>query len=465
MSGEHKQNIRTFYILILTQVLSMIGSRISSIAIGIYLFQQTGNATPLAMISFFAVLPMVLASSLSGVLADRWDRRMVIVLSDTGQAVCTLLLFVSFASGTFELWHLYVIVTLQSVFGVFQGPAFQASVTMLIPDNQRDRANAIQQLSGPSAGIIAPAVAGVIYALGGVSLAILVDMLTFVVAMMVIFSIHIPRPTQTEVGKKFSGTFWKEIWSGLAYLRQNRPLLYTMLYVSLVNFFFAGMSVLMTPYILGRTGSEITLGTLQSVQNLGAIAGGITLGVWGGTKKRMHTILVGILIAAMFMMGVGMSQNAIILGAMMFCFMFPLPIVNGLYMSLMQAKVAPDMQGRVFAVVGQISMLLMPISFLLVGPLADNIFAPAVGTDAWTTFAPFVGTDAGSGYGLMMVAVGFIGVFITLTAWAIPSIRNAEDLLPDYVAQEPTTTTPEAPHKADENEGVSINLDGQPATA
>jgi MFS family permease len=462
MSTEQKQHIRTFYVLIFTQVFSMIGSRISSIAIGIYLFQQTGNATPLAMVAFFSTVPMVLASSVSGVLADRWDRRIVMVLSDTGQAFCTLLLFISFASGSFELWHLYVIVVIQSVFGVFQGPAFQASVTMLIPDDQRDRANAIQQLTGPSAGIIAPAAAGVVYALGGVSLAILIDMLTFVVAMGVIFSIHIPRPTQTEVGKKFSGTFWKEIWSGLAYLRQNRPLLYNVLYVSLINFFFAGIGVLMTPYILGRTGSEVTLGALQSVQNIGAIAGALTLGVWGGTRKRMTTILGGILLAGIFIIGLGMSQHAILMGLMMFLFMFPLPIVNGLFMSVMQAKVAPDMQGRVFAVVGQFSMLLMPLSFLLVGPLADTIFSPAVGTEGWATFAPFVGTDAGSGYGLMAVSVGLIGTVITLIAWSIPQIRNMEALLPDYVAQEKPASESVV---VDENPLPNITMEGQIAPA
>jgi MFS family permease len=465
MSVNGNKNISSFYTLILTQVFSMIGSRISSIAIGIYLFQQTGNATPLAMIAFFSTLPMILASSISGVLADRWDRRIVMVLSDTGQAICTLLLFFSFASGRFELWHLYVIITIQSMFGVFQGPAFQASITMLIPDNQRDRANAIQQLTGPLAGIIAPAITGVIYALGGVSLAILVDMLTFVVAMMVIFTVHIPRPTQTEAGKQFSGTFRKEIWSGLAYLRQNRPLLYTILYVSLINFFFSGMGVLITPYILGRTGSEITLGTLQSVQNIGAIGGGIALGIWGGTKKRMHTILPGILIAAVMMIGVGMSQHAILMGVTMFGFMFPLPIVNGLFMSLTQAKVPPDMQGRVFAVMGQLSMLLMPISFLLIGPLADNIFAPAVGTDAWVAFAPLVGADAGSGYGLMMVGVGLIGVCLTVVAILIGKIRNLEDLLPDYVAQEQPTTLSETPPITDDHHAPIINLDGQPANA
>lgn len=461
MSAEQKKHIRTFYTLIFTQVFSMIGSRISSIAIGIYLFEKTGNATPLAMIAFFSVLPMVLTSSISGVLADRWDRRLVMVLSDTGQAVCTLLLFVSFASGTFELWHLYVIITIQSVFGVFQGPAFQASITMLITDDQRDRANAIQQLSGPASGIIAPAVAGVIYALGGVSLAIFIDMLTFVVAMIVIFSTHIPRPAQTEIGKKFSGTFWQEIWSGLRYLRQHRPLLYNMLYISMINFFFAGIGVLITPYILGRTDSTVTLGTLQSIENLGAIAGGLTLGIWGGTKKRMNTILFGILVASVFIIGVGMSQHAILLGITMFMLMFPMPVINGLFMSLMQAKVPPDMQGRVFSVVGQFSMLLMPLAFLLVGPLADNVFAPAVKTASWATFAPFVGTDAGSGYGLMMVMVGFIGITLTVIAWSIPQIRNLEALLPDYVPQEQPTT--EA--KSEEIITPDINIETQPVTA
>jgi MFS family permease len=458
---DQKQNIRTFYILMMTQVFSIIGSRISGIAIGIYLFQQTGNATPLTLVAFFSTVPMVLASSISGVLADRWDRRLVMVLSDTGQALCTLALFISFASGSFELWHLYVIVVIQSVFGVFQGPAFQASITMLIPDNQRDRANALQQLAGPVAGIIAPAVTGVVYAIGGVPLAIFIDLLTFVVAMAVIFSIRIPRPAQTEVGKRFSGTFWKEIWSGLAYLRQNRPLLYTVLYISMINFFFAGMGVLSTPYILGRTNSEVTLGMLQSVQNIGAIAGAVTLGVWGGTRKRMNTILPGILIAGILIGASGMAQNAIVMGILMFAFMYPLPMVNGLFMSMMQAKVAPDMQGRVFAVVGQFSTLLMPLSFLLVGPLADNVFSPAVGTEGWSTFAPFVGTDAGSGYGLMMVIVGIIGTGITLIAWAIPQIRNLESLLPDYVADEKPITE----HITQEIPLTNLPIEGQPAAS
>jgi MFS family permease len=145
-------NMRTFYTLILTQTFSLIGSRISSLAIGMWVFAQTGNATPLTLVAFFQVLPTVLASMLSGVLADRWNRRYVMAFSDAGQAIGTVLLLISFSTGSFQLWHLYAVSLLQAVFGVFQGPAFQASVTLLVPDEHRDRANAIQQVSGPAAG-------------------------------------------------------------------------------------------------------------------------------------------------------------------------------------------------------------------------------------------------------------------------------------------------------------------------
>src|SRR5690606_13882355 len=139
MNKQH--NLRTFYTLILTQVFSLIGSQISGFAISIWVYQQTGDATPLALVSFFFIVPQVLAAGLSGVLADRWDRRYVMMLADTGQAVGTVLLLISFASGQFQLWHLYAVTFLQSLFNIFQGPSFQASVTMLVPDEQRDRAN------------------------------------------------------------------------------------------------------------------------------------------------------------------------------------------------------------------------------------------------------------------------------------------------------------------------------------
>ena len=431
-----QNKLRTFYTIILTQTFSLIGSRISSLAVGIWVYEQTGNATPLALVAFFSVLPMVLASSLSGVLADRWDRRIVMVLSDAGQALGTLLLFFSFATNSFELWHLYAVSIIQSTFGVFQGPAFQASVTMLIPDDERDRANAIQQLTGPAASVFAPAIAAFIYAVIDVEGAILVDLFTFIVAMIVIFSVRIPRPEETEEGRKLKGSILKEMMGGLTYLWERKPLFLTVCYLSMVNFLIAGASLLNTPYILARTNNnEFALGVIISLMNLGGILGAITLGQRKNIQRRMPTIIYGLIITSSAIMFAGMAQNMYVLGINMIIVMIPLPVINALFMSIIQRKVAPDVQGRVFSVLSQMSMLLTPISYLLIGPLADKVFEPAIGAAGWSTVAPFVGDSQGAGMGLLITCAGFFTLIITLAVYSIPAMRNIETALPDHVIQ------------------------------
>lgn len=338
--------MRTFYTLILTQVFSLIGSQISGLAISIWVYNQTGSATPLALVSFFFIIPQVVAASFSGVLADRWDRRYVMMLSDAGQAFGTLLLLISFASGSFELWHLYAVTFIQSVFGVFQGPAFQASVTMLVPDDKRDSANAIQQMTGPIAGIIAPATAGIIYALVGVTGAIVIDLVTFLVAVLVVYLVRIPRPEQTSEGRALNGMIWKQMFDGFRYLWQRQTLFWLLVFNSLINFLLGGVITLQTPYILARTGDEATLGLLLGAFNLGALAGGIIMGVWGGTRPRIHTILPAVILSSVFLGLAGAAQTPLALGVTFFMFMFALPFANASSMSMLQAKIAPDVQGR-----------------------------------------------------------------------------------------------------------------------
>lgn len=445
-------NMRTFYTIILTQVFSLIGSRISGLAVGIWVYEQTGNATPLALVAFFTILPMVLASGLSGVLADRWDRRIVMVISDAGQAFGTFLLFLSFATNSFELWHLYGVSMLQAIFGVFQGPAFQASVTMLVPDDQRDRANAIQQLTGPAASVFAPAIAALVYAAVDVEGAILIDLFTFLVAVSVIFSVHIPRPTETEEGRKLKGSIWKEMIGGIQYLWDRKLLFFILCYVSLLNFLIAGASVLNTPYILARTeNNEVILGIIISLMNLGGIIGAVTLSMWTGIKQRMRVIIPCMITTSAAVMFAGMSQNYFALGFTMFMIMLPLPAVNALFMSILQKKVPPDVQGRVFATLGQMSMLLMPISYLLVGPLADQVFEPAVGAWGWSTVAPLVGNSTGAGMGLLIGLSGFITLILTIAVFSIPSVRNMENILPDY-----------APNATEQQEEPILEVEAQP---
>ncbi len=437
-----QRKTRTFYTLIITQTFSLIGSRISGLALGIWIFQQTGQATPLALVSFFATLPVLLASSVSGVLADRWDRRKVMLIADAGQAFGTVLLLISVASNSFEVWHLYVVTFIQAIFGVFQNPAFGASVSMLIEDDQRDRANVVMQMSGPAAGIIAPAFAGIIYSTVGVTGAIVVDLLTFLTAMAVLFAVHIPNPAATAEGRALRGTVWQEILGGLRYLNTRRMLLYMLLYISLLNFLITIVINVTTPYLLTRTGSEQVTGLLLGLFNLGGLTGGIVFGVWGGTRPRIHTIMPALLMTSAGMIFIGIGQTPLILATAMFFAFLPLPMVNAAFMSIMQLKVAPDVQGRVFALIGQISMALLPVSALLSGPLADRVFEPAVSQPGWQIVAPLVGYEAGAGIGLMFVVVGLVMVTLTAFVYALPAMRRLEATLPDFV---PTPAPGNAP--------------------
>jgi len=429
------ENIRTFYTIILTQTLSMIGSRVSSLALGIWLYTETGNATPLALVAFFTMFPNVVMQGFAGVLADRWDRRYVMAISDAGQAVATILLLILFLSGQFAIWHLYIVVFIQSIFGVFQGPAFSASVTMLIPDEQRDRANAIMQMTGPSAGIIAPVIAGLLFASVGVVGAIILDLTTFAIAVIVILAVKIPRPRKTQEGAELSGSVWYEMLAGLRFMWQRKGLFWLIMSAMALNFVLNMSGVLMTPYILERTGSEAIYGIIMAVFNSGAIAGAIVISAWGGTRPRIYTIIGGVIAMGISIVFFGIAQTAPYLAITAFFFLFPNMFANVSLQSIMQAKVAPDVQGRVFGAIGQLAMLMSPIALLISGPLADKVVAPLVEQPIWETFTPVVGSGPGAHYGLIFLVSGVLTVLLALAMLFVPSIRNLEADLPDYVPE------------------------------
>ena len=160
------------------------------------------------------------------------------------------------------------------------------------------------------------------------------------------------------------------------------------------------VTVLGTPYFLARTGSEMLFGLVFSALNLGAVAGALAMSAWGGTRPRVNTVFPGFIIGGLFFALGGAARDAPWLAASFFVFMFTVPITNAATISIFQAKVAPDLQGRVFAAVGQINGVLAPVAFLIAGPLADQVFEPARRLVAWRAVAWAVGAGPGAGIGL-----------------------------------------------------------------
>ena len=423
-----------YYLLIVTQAVSQVGSQVSAYAVGIAVFRATGHATPLALVAFFSVAPAVLLGGIGGAVVDRFDRRGLMLAANVGYVVLGGLLLASFASGAFQLWHLYAVTFAAAVFAALERPAFQASVAMLVPDRHRDRANAIAQMAIPTAGVIAPAIAGLLYALAGVAGAIIIDISTFVAAIGVLAVVRIPRPAQTAEGAAMRAHLWRQVFDGFRYLAARPALLGFNAYEAVVNFIANTVMVLLTPYVLARTDSAQLFGAVLAVMNLGGIAGSLVIGTVGRVGSRMHTVMLGTVAAGACIGLAGVSQSAPLIAASLFVMMFALAFSNTTFDSMMQAKIPPDLQGRVFAALLQAALLLTPISVLAAGPLADRVFEPARGARAWRSIAWLVGGAPGAGMGLMFAIAGALIVALSLAVYAIPAIRRLERDLPDYTA-------------------------------
>jgi MFS family permease len=428
------KTLKTFYTLLITQTLSLIGSRMTSIGVGLWVFHQTGQTTPLLLTAFFNELPGMLMGSLAGVLVDRWDRRIVMILADCGQAIGSILLLVSFLSGGFQVWHLYVITFWNGLFATFQGPAENAATTMLVQESHRERANAIKEMSFPLAGVIAPVLSGVIYSFSGIGGVITVDLGTFIVAVLVALFVHIPHPAASAESLAMQGNILRELRAALRYLNQRRSLLYFILYISFISFMLNGPLDLTLPYMISITGSESITGTIMGVMSLGAFAGAALIASWGGTRPRMKTLLPALLFVGIMFLFFGMLRSPFGIGLALFLLMMPLPIMNTLYMSILQVKTPPDMQGRIFAFQSQLALLGSTLSFLLTGPLVDKIINPSISTPSWDRLTPFLGRGPEAGISLVLVVTGIVIFAVTLLVAAIASIRQLETRLPDYEA-------------------------------
>jgi MFS family permease len=433
--------LQPFYILVITQTLSLVGSRMTSFAIGVRVFNDTGQAAPLLLVAFFNELPAMLFNSLAGVWVDRWDRRWVMMLADAGQALGSLLLMLSFLSGQFQLWHLYAVAFTQGLFAMFQEPAKNAVVTMLVPENQRDRANAVQGMAHPLAGVIAPALAGLLYAIIGLAGIVFIDLLTFFIAVLAVYRMHIPRPPESSESRAAAGHFWSELAGGFRYLQARPALLGLVLYFTAMNFLLNGPLDLSIPYLITITGSQGLTGFILAANSLGGFIGAALLAAYSERIRiRTHIIIPAMLmVGAMFLIH-GTTRSPLLLAASIFLLIGGLQIW-ALFTSILQIKTPPDMQGRVFSIANQLGYLGATTSFLLVGPLVDRVVEPAVGKSGWASVAPLVGSQQGAGMGLVLVITGLIILALTSITFALPAVRRLEVQLPDYEATAVGTPT------------------------
>lgn len=397
---------RRFFTFWGAQAVSLVGSNLAQFAITWWMTKATGSATVLATATLVATLPGVILGPLAGVLVDRWNRRWIIIVADGVGALGAAVLMVLFWMGAIQLWHVYVITFVRALAGTFHFAAEQASLSLMVPQEQLARVAGLNQMIQGVNMVVAPPLGALLLELLALHGMMAIDVVTAVIAIGLVFIIAIPQPpTSTPAHERLS--ILADLRTGLRYIWHWPGLFLGLCLSSLLNFLlnpaFSLLPILVTNHFHGEA---LQFATLNTTLGLGFIVGGVLLGVWGGFKRRIYTAVTGIAGMSIGTLLIALAPSDGYWMAVVGIAIFGLlnPIANGPFMAIMQAVVAPEMQGRFFTVLNTMSQGMAPLGLLLAGPVAD-----AFGVQIWFLIGSI---------GLLVIS----GIF-----FFTPALRNLED--------------------------------------
>ncbi len=425
-----------FTVVWIGQIVSVLASSMSQFALTLFMFDETGSALAMGTMQVFFITPFLLISPVAGVWVDRYDRKMMMMVSDIGAGIATLAILALQAMGILEFWHLYGASIIYGLAMAFQWPAYSAAISTMVPKEQLTRANSMMSLIEAGPQVIAPILAGALLPLITLTGILLLDIVTFLFAIGVLMVVHIPQPVRTEEGvKSQSGGIWNEAAYGFKYIFA-RPSLLGLQMVFFFGNLFAGIGfTALAPMILTRSGGDsLAFGTVQSAGAIAAVVGGVVMSAWGGFKQRSYGVLLGWIVSGIGMAIIGFEGGLVFWIIGIAITEGVVPLVNGSNQAIWQSKVAPDIQGRVFSARRLIAWLTNPISPLIGGALADFVLEPAAiaGTGLPHALSWLVGSGPGSGMRVLIVLCGFCATLVGVAGYFVSYIRNAESILPDH---------------------------------
>jgi len=366
----------TFFKFWFTQALSLIGSGLASFSVIWWITEKTGSSTILATLAVASLLPGILLGPIAGALVDQFDRKWIMIISDAVSALLALLLVALFWTSSIQLWHICVINILRALAGAFQFPAVQSSTSLMVPKEQLARVAGLNQALQGMSMVAIPPLGALLLSVLPVHMILGIDVLTAVVAIGLLFSIHIPQSISHQSITGVPMKVWQDMRAGFAFLREWPALINIMCIAALLNMVlipaFTLVPILVTQHFHG---SAFQLGWINAAYGFGIIGGGVLLGVWGGFKRHIFTSLLGLagLGIGSFIIGTSprdaywMAVTGMALVGIMNA------LANGPFFAVLQSVVPPTMQGRVFTVLMSISMSAAPIGLAVAGPLADRL--------------------------------------------------------------------------------------------
>lgn len=406
------QGLHSFILLWATQSFSELGSSMTSYALVIWAYQQTGSALTTSLLTVCSYAPYVLLSIFAGALSDRWNKKRTMLVCDSLAAASTLLVFFLLGTGQLEIWHLYLINGFNGLMNTIQQPASDVAVSLLTPKVQYQRAGGMRAFSNSLITILSPVIATAMFTLFGMTAVIAFDFLTFGTAFITLaFFIHIP--TVTEAAGKVQETVLKSAREGLHYLAENKGIFYLILFLSAINLTASMYNAALPAMLLSRGGgSETALGLVNACSGIANVAGSLMASFGPKPKSRVRVITNALLFSMStenFLLALGHSTPVWCLGAVL-GWLF-IPIMNTNMDVLLRTHIPVEIQGRVYSIRNTFQFFTIPIGYFLGGICVDQVLEPYMSTRTANSLPGVLfGTGKGSGAAMLFLILGIIGV-------------------------------------------------------
>ncbi|MFJ8431194.1 amino acid adenylation domain-containing protein [Kitasatospora sp. NPDC094019] len=430
VGGRARRDLRNFYLLAAGQTVSLIGSALTSFALGVWAYQRSGRVLDYALISMLAMLPAIVAGPLGGAVADRVDRRRVMLACDAVSATATVSLVAALWRGGLGLGQVGLIVGVMSLVTAFRRPAYLAAVAQLVPKPYLVQANGLANLGAGLGTLIAPLAGGALIGLVGLPWVVAADVASFLVGLAALLWVRFPD----RLFRRQEESFARTVVGGWRFLARRRPLLVMIVFFMVENYLGTLAVTLTVPGVLAFSGTA-AVGVVTAVGGAGAVAGSLIVALWGGTARRATGMVgfVGGVGLGVVLVGLRPSVTLAAVGALVWW--ASMSILNAHWLAIIQLKVGPDLQGRVLATNQMLAVAMTPLAFLTAPPLAELFAGPLDPGGALAgSVGRVLGTGPGRGTGLLLVTCG-----VLLIGWAVLGLcyrplRFMEDELPDAVA-------------------------------
>ena len=417
--------MKNFYKLWLGELISNIGSGMTAFALSVYIYEKTGSVSYVSLITLLSFMPSIILSPIGGLLADRYDRRLLMIIGDLFSGLGLVYILWSIQAGEKSIVPIFIGITFSSIFTSLLEPSYRATLTDILEEENYAKASGLIQVAGSAKYLISPVIAGIVLSVADIRVILLLDIMTFITTCLMIFLVRKSINSEKQNYKKDS---FKGLLEGLFIIKENRGVYSLVIIMFFVCFFMGFIQILIRPMILA-TSSVKTAGIMESLCAVGLLIGSLWIGIAGIKKNYSKILAVACFFCGIFMSMTGVNENLAIIGISTFLFFSTLPFMNSCADVLVRVSIPNELQGRVWGLISLITQMGTVAAYIISGIMADYIFEPMFNKNGLLVknIGIIIGTGKGRGIGFMLILSGIGMLIMAIVIWKNGEIREVSE--------------------------------------